>query len=693
MIRFFSGFHATAVPAFFSVAIAAGGVLPMVAQDGAAPSPPAPIGGPAEPSPGGLIPAAFGIWTDRGGSSWSVEAAGNIGRIGSAMVNSGLVLTINEEKFAPYQPMMTPDGKELVVQSLPLDPFPGLRVQRRIRLLDEPGGLRYAELLHNDSADPVQVTLGLGVSFSGNFRTFLSDRGRSEPLLLSESETGVVVLPGASQSSRAFLFTLASPGSPVRPTVSAPNRYSLTFRYPVALAPGETAVVVHHVAQVAIPQTFDRRTLLRLGHPFSMERLRGAFSPDWAGHVVNAATPFVKTSRSLFEAGGIAKLGVVPGPSDVLAIGSETRLVGKADGGPLKLASAYGEIELRLEDLAALVGRGGRGEGRPRAYLRDGQVVSGELSGGLGFAPTAGSPIDLSDGRFDRILMAGAGLVPSWPDPVAAFVETLDGDRISVGEGAELRLDLATAWGKIQLDEDRLMRLGPYESPPGFQVDLLNGSRLVGVPASPSIMLDSSAFGPVEIPVSRIGRIYTRPGMEVSAGNSSPVPETLVNLAGGQSIVGAPSGPGLSVSAEGVRLDLELSAIRRFERADATAGSGTGVWDPAILRVERWDGGIVVGTALTESISVDVEGAAWRIPVRDIVSVEFASPSLKPEQVGRIEALVLDLGSDDWGTREKATKELGAFGYLAHSVLKRQLREAIDPEVGRRLERILSAAD
>ena len=185
-----------------------------------------------------LVPAAFGIWTDRAGSSWSVEAAGNIGRIGSSMVNSGLALLLDEEKFTPQSPKMTSDGKEFVLTGALLASHPGLRVQRRIRLLEDPGGLRYVELFHNESADPLRLSVGLATNFSGNFKTFLSDRSRSEPLLLGPSETALIVLPGASQSSRAFLFTVTGNSGGIKPTISSQSRYGLTFRYALDLPPG-----------------------------------------------------------------------------------------------------------------------------------------------------------------------------------------------------------------------------------------------------------------------------------------------------------------------------------------------------------------------------------------------------------------------------------------------------------------------
>ena len=267
--------------ALFAVSSAVSAAL--VAQDAApvsmAKPTAAPVSGDATAAgakaPGDLIPAAFGIWTDRAGSSWSVEAAGNIGRIGSSMVNGGLALLVNEEKFSPYQPMMTPDGKEMVIQGLPLESIPGLQMQRRVRLLGESGGLRYAEFFHNGSADPMTLSIGLTTNFSGNFKTFLSDRGRSEPRLLTPAEAGVVVLPGSSQSSRAFLFTLAGGAAGERPTISSQNRYGLTFRYRLDLAPGETSVILHHVAQVVIPQNFDRRTLADLSRPHQLDQVRG----------------------------------------------------------------------------------------------------------------------------------------------------------------------------------------------------------------------------------------------------------------------------------------------------------------------------------------------------------------------------------------------------------------------------------
>jgi hypothetical protein len=48
-------------------------------------------------------------------------------------------------------------------------------------------------------------------------------------------------------------------------------------------------------------------------------------------------------------------------------------------------------------------------------------------------------------------------------------------------------------------------------------------------------------------------------------------------------------------------------------------------------------------------------------------------------------------GHNEWQTREKATEELKALGFQAQSLLREALKTNADPEVRRRIERILSA--
>lgn len=639
-----------------------------------------------------LVPAAFGIWTDRAGSSWSVEAGGNIGRIGSTMVNSGLALLVNEEKFTPFQPMMTPDGKELVLQGIPMDSLPGVRIQRRVRLVDEPGGLRYAELVHNGSADAVTLSVALSTNFSGNFKTFLSDRGRSEPLLLSEGESGVVVMPGVSQSSRAFLFTLADPVSPEKPSISSQNRYGLTFRYRLDLAPGETRVVVHHVSQVVIPQNFDRRTLLELSSPFALSGLRKTFEHDWKDLVVNAPEPQGASARSVVE----GWRGVIPveaaSATDLLVIGDSTRLPGKMEGGPVALASRYGLAEFPTDIIAALQGGKRRADGKARIFLRDGQVFSGTVSiPDFGFRPVEGSRLELSPESLDWVIASAVEGRGNWPDDTLAMVETHDGDRIRVSSAESLDLVLLTPWGTLPLPLGRLLWLRPDSSGLGWRVEMKDGTRCSGLFATDSIKITGTDLGEILLPHDRLRYLITKASLSDLPLPDLPASGAFLRLRGDQHLASILSHTTLPVVSEGLQLEIPVTELRRIYRKEGGSGAGMNLQaSPPTFTFERWDGGILSGICAMELLSVQVAGRTWQIPLSDLVGLELAPPALTPETLGKIESLIQHLGSPDWKTRESATRELGAFGYLARPVLQRELAAADDPEVSRRLERVLA---
>ena len=118
--------------------------FPLLAQEPTAPE-----------SRDALVPASMGVRTDKAGNSWDIAADGSIGRVGSNMVNHGLALEINGQDLVPFQPLMTPDGAEVVVFGQALADLPGVEVQRRVRLLGDAGVLRYVEFFYNGSSREV----------------------------------------------------------------------------------------------------------------------------------------------------------------------------------------------------------------------------------------------------------------------------------------------------------------------------------------------------------------------------------------------------------------------------------------------------------------------------------------------------------------------------------------------------------
>lgn len=640
-----------------------------------------------------LVPAALGIRSDNTGNSWNIESNGTIGRIGSTMVNSGLALSVDEEKFVSYQPLMTPDGKEFVLRGRPISGIPGLQIQRRIRLSEENGALRYAEIFYNGSTDPLVVNVSLVTNFSGNYKTFLTDRGRTEPVLLNESESGILVLPGATQSTRAFLFSLADSSSVMKPSISAQNRYALSFQYPLKLKPGETQIILHYVAQVVIPQNFDRRNLQKVFLPHSFRENEVSVPSSWKDWLANAGAAVRNPAEATIRQGGLWTLGIDPGPRAILAIGEGTRLTGEVDGDAVELVSSYGDVSLKVENLSALVGQNGDPSRPVRTFLRDGQILSGEAtSPGLAFAQSGGSRIEIDVKTLDRLVFAESGQDRSWASGTIAMLETHRGDRLKLaGENGAL-LNAVTPWGELEISPENLIWLGPAkEDSTGYRAELTNGTRCIIFPGVEDVVLENAELGRFELKASDIKSVFTPRIQERNRWSSSVGIQATISLDGEQIVVGDIGNTSLPLIAGGNRIETSVSAIRKMRRVAKTSVSPGGIpEDLPGFEIERWDGGVITGFSPVDALSVEVYGRKWSIPLRDIVHIDMPSPELTPEALAQIRELVNRLGAAEWKVREEATRELGAFGYLAWPVLKRELQSSSDPEVSHRLEQILS---
>ena len=170
--------------------------------------------------------------------------------------------------------MMTADGKEYVLHNRQSSSMMSLQVMRRIRLLDKQGVVRYLEILTNATSNPLTVNVSLRTNFSGNYKSYITNDGNSNVVMLAARESGVLVTPGSSQVNRAFIFSLCSEKSALKPSISSQNKYGLNFQYNVSIAPGQTVILAHAVTQVPVPNSFDRKTMRRLFRPVSLDRLQ-----------------------------------------------------------------------------------------------------------------------------------------------------------------------------------------------------------------------------------------------------------------------------------------------------------------------------------------------------------------------------------------------------------------------------------
>jgi hypothetical protein len=198
-------------------------------------------------------------------------------------------------------------------------------------------------------------------------------------------------------------------------------------------------------------------------------------------------------------------------------------------------------------------------------------------------------------------------------------------------------------------------------------------------------------LGGIQLKTSDLRSVFTPRIKDRNRWSNAVGIQASIDLDGEQTVVGDIGNSTLPLIAEGNLIETSLSAIRHMRRVAKSSVSPGGIpEDVPGFEIRRWDGGVLTGFSPVDALSVEVFGEKWSIPLRDIVEIEMPSPDLTPETLTTIRSLVQQLGSEEWKVREGATRELGAFGYLAWPVLKRELQSSSDPEISHRLEQILS---
>ncbi len=626
-----------------------------------------------------LIPAALGVRTDRKGNSWNLERNGSLGRVGSTMVNSGLVLSVNQQKFDTFQPQMTTDGKEFVIHGRPLSGLLGIQVMRRIRFNEDNGSLRFLELFFNSSADPVTLAIELATSFSGNYKTSVTDRANVDPVMLGEGETGLLVTPGTAQSNLCFLFVLCGPDSPIKPTISTQSRYGVNFQYQITLNPGETKGLAHTVSQTILPPQLDRKTLTQLFDTYSLERSNPNFPDQFQDTIANQSTNRA-LSGLLLGIDSIESIGVERSDTDVLAIGDQTRLFGTATFAPFELDTGFGKITIPVENVSAVAGKNKGLRDRVRVFLKDGQILSGEAPlGEVNFAMKGGGHTKLTLDKLDRLMIARH--TATTPEVGSAMIQTWAGDQLKLTRDSNLKFSGLTPWGELAFSQEDLSWLIPAPDDfPGYQIRLKNGTECQVYLTGQEFRLSSGFSGELTLNFNTVRAIIP------SMARKSTTLGTRARLAADQWLVGELSQETFTLTSNGQKIEVAADRIRRLENLQYIDGDRLN--HPFLA--ELWDGSRIEGMLRLDHLKMKIQNQEWSIPLDDIYEIETSGPLLNEANRLTVKKLVAELGSDSWATREKATKELEQFGYLSIPLLKSEINQNPDPEVRHRIERILS---
>lgn len=630
-----------------------------------------------------LVPATFQPMTDSQGFLWDLDQSGSV-QNGSNMFSGAMSPEINNGGFSVQNQQMTPDGSEIFLDGTANN----LAFSRRIKIDQKLAYVRYFDSVRNTSSAAQNVRLGLRIQFNNQMQAAVTDAGTALGNALGAKENGFVVMRPQGQQGPAAVFLLAGKNAKLRPTISNQQNYRFNVTYNFRVGPGETVSLAYAVAQRSLASMPDSKAMAKLFGAINTSRLLSDI-PAKDRKALQNFTPggFTTGPTAPGVVSMLEKLNVERGPTDVLAIGNDTRLKGTASCAKLEIeTTARGKVAVPFENVAAVLG----GRRESRVLLRDGQAVTGKLAAeGLKFSLATGTTIALNAGTLDRLVMRAQANDSQSNAATWGYLETFDGDRLAVKHDPAMRLRATTAWGLREIALDELVYCGPTEENPlGVRMLLKDGSYFLAFLDGDEMKFNTLLFGPQTFLTTGIRQIaVVLPKTSEEAADTIPE-RAQVAVAGGQILAGQIDLAELHFLSPAGVIPVAANLIRTLQNTSEDASAGSPVFTATV-----WGGGAVSGTLREVVVPVRSSGSVFQVPVRDLLSAVVPSPAIPEGLRDKIAGLLRDLGHTDWEKREAASRELGELGGIARSALSETVKQTNDAEVRRRGQALLDAIE
>lgn len=454
--------------------------------------------------------------TDQHGLIWDPQVDGMLRDGSHDCFDGALELKINGSTFSPgLSRKMTPDASELVLRGS----VGGIRVTRRIRFDMSLGAARYVEVLHNRTSRPIAVEVTLSSSLGARATEVVSNSGATmDGGRLESGEIGLLVHHRAG-SRPGVLFVLSTPGSPVEPTITVKARRQFVFTWNLKLAAGQTAALLHTVVQRRWEVRPQGDALEEIFLPFVERRWAEGLPSDVLRALKNfrGSGPATSDISATASADGLVRAlaqryEIQRGEESVLFLEAGASLRGSllapdpapSDGSgslQLEIETPHGQVRLRLQEVAVLLGGGNRGR-VPRLYLRNGEVLVGSLKAPqLRFRTQAGLTLPLTPEGLDALFLPTHESDGAAPAQIEAYVSLAGGTHLALAPTQDLTLPVATGWGDLRIPFANILGIRQTEEPrPVLRVQIEDGSdfpiAIIGAP----LRFESLRFGSLLVP-------------------------------------------------------------------------------------------------------------------------------------------------------------------------------------------------
>lgn len=634
-----------------------------------------------------MAPANFSYKTDQMGFRWDVNQQGMINDGTSDCFDGALRLNINGTQFNCSAPKMMPDGEFILTQMVK-----NVEVTRRIKVHLKDSVVRYVESFRNPGRATMSVNVVLHTYLGGNGQALISDRAVPVARQLTKKEYGMVAIQTQGSSRPSVIFLVGNPRAKIKPTIVNQSNRQFTLTWNLKLLPGKTVSISHAIGQrrfVALP---DAKSLATLFKPLKSRKFLKDVPTQVRRTIINSGGGVYIDD----ERGGLwsmpGQLQVEQERLDVLAIGEGTRLKGQVTCEEILIRSRYGEKIIPIEQVAGIAGRKYRGQ-TPRVFLRDGQVLSGELqTKNLRFTMNSGLAMKLTPNTLDRLVMR---IEPgdAKPQPgVTAYVETFDGDRLALAVETDLTLSVVTPWGArgVPVGDMIQIRMG-VDDQPGYQVSLRDGTRFVGFLGGNDFETKTLLYGPQKFSPAELRAVITVHGLDEEESKQDSIDKPHVVMTSGHVLIGRVDLPQLHLIAHGETIPLVPSQAKSMQNvSDDSVDSSNPM---TFFSAELWGGGTVKGQIKEVVLPIRIGENVMQVPVRDISEIVVPSPVVPDALRTKIAQLIRDLGHPKWSEREKANAAIAQLGHLALSALREAVAQTRDHEIKRRAQALLDALE
>jgi hypothetical protein len=634
---------------------------------------------------GRMVQATFADRTDSQGFRWDINQNGQIGSGTNYSFSQALSLSVNNQSFniPSNQATMAAGGDEYVLNGK----IQNLDVTRRIKIDLKGAIVQYVEVFRNPTPSPIITNVKLTTQLNqGPLQTMTTDSGAPFSSVLGPKDEGLIGLAHPGQGQISVLLYLAEAKSRVKPTIQNQSNYRIDINYAITVPAGKTVAIMHGMAQRNLNSVPDPKTAADLFKPFRSRSWMRNLPEDIQRSLLNVSGSQMGGGSDDVSVLSVKALDVETGPADVMAVGDRTRLHGTAACGKLSVKTRFGAYTAPFDKVAAIVGDQ-CSCGGSRVFLRDGQILAGPLElTDLRFTMDTGSELHLSAENLDRLVLHQTERDGQPADDVFALLETASGDRLALTGNQNSPLAATTPWGELNVPLNEILSVSADPEQLGYWLRLKDGSRLFSFLSSPTLSIQTQIFGVQKFNVRQIRSLVAAHINDSEAKKQGEISMPHLLLAGENVFVGRVDRKDIHFLLAGQKVPVSSNQLRVMRNL-SDKGETNGL--APTFEAELWDSGKVRGTLEELVLPIRSADRVYSVRVQDIEEIHAPAPAAPDAVRTKIAQFIQDLGDPDFAKREAAGKSLADIGYLAKSQLNETLNQTNDPEVRRRVQKLL----